>query len=393
MRAPASIALVCEGDALSGNARPMAQGLRDIGHEVRPVDVRPPSVWRAVQAALTFSPNRGRWRSRFRYGTVASTTRSVLAASRLRRLAPGAEVVLQIGATFRPPASGEVPYAIYADWNMALSSRFRNAGLTAASGLSEAALRQLDAYQRDIYQGAAAIFTISQRLRDSFIEDYGLLPERVVVAYPGANVEPGIPERGAQRPPGPPRVLFVGVEFERKGGPVLVEAFRAVRRELPDARLAIVGPRDLSVSQDGVEVLGHLRKDVLEQRERLLRSFVEADVFCLPSRIDPFPNVVREAMWYGLPCVTTDFFAMPEMVVEGETGFTVAPGDAAALADRLIRVLRNHALGRRMGAAGRRRVEERFTWDRCAQVLHTHLQLARDAHAAGVPLSSPASPG
>lgn len=392
---PAAIAFVCEGDAerdaFSGTARRLVEGLRALGHDVTPVDVRPHRAWRALEAAFTFSPDRARWRARYRYGEISTATRSLLARARLARIARSPDVILQVGATFTPPHSDALPFALYCDWNMTLSQRYRDECPTATSGLSERGFRANNARQRELYRRAATIFTISERLRRSFVEDYGVPAERVVVAYPGANVDPGV---GAiDRPEGPGRVLFVGVEFERKGGPELLAAFRDVRRKVPGATLTIIGPHDLQVSQDGVEVLGHLRKDVPEQRERLLRAFVEADVFCLPSRVDPFPNVVREAMWYGLPCVTSDFFAMPEMVVDGETGFTVPPGDAAALADRLVRLLGDRPLRQRMGAAGRRRVEERFTWSRCAQVLHTHLQAVRDAHRSGVTVSTPASAG
>lgn len=378
---PASIAFVCEGDAegdaFSGTARSMVSHLRALGHEVRPVNVRPPVPLRLGNAALSFSPDRARWRARFRYGDPAFHVRSLMAHLGLARLGRRVDVVLQIGATFAPPQG--VPYALYADWNMALSSRFRDNAQAATTGLTPSEERQINERQRAVYRGARAIFTISERLRQSFIEDYAIAPDRVVCAYPGANVSPEAQKgREGARPAGrPPTILFVGFEFARKGGDVLVRALGLVRRRLPDARLVIIGPTDLQIDEPGVEVVGRLRNDVPEEAARLARAFLEADVFCLPSRLDPFPNVVREAMFYGLPCVTSDVFAFPEMVRDGETGFTVPVGDVEALADRLLRVLGDEALARRLGEAGRARAAEIFTWTSMARILSGELERVR----------------
>ena len=154
----------------------------------------------------------------------------------------------------------------------------------------------------------------------------------------------------------------------------MLAAFARIRQEFPDARLWIAGPRSLEVDQPGVEVVGYLSKDDPAQFDRLVRRYAEADVFCLPTRYDPFPTVIREAMAFGLPCVTTDFFALSEMVVDGETGYTVAPDDVDALVDRIGLLLRNPTLAAGMGQAGRRRSESLFTWERTVQMMHDRIE-------------------
>jgi glycosyltransferase involved in cell wall biosynthesis len=330
---------------------------------------------RLANAAFTFSPDRAKWRSQFRYGDLAFNMRSLIGRAGMRRFR-SADVVMQIGATFQPPR--HVPYTLFCDWNMACSLRFHEKGghTAATAGLSVPEMRRLDAQQRDVYAGAAAIFTISGRLRQSFIDDYGIPAERVVVAYPGPIFDVAkIPPADRERPPRPPSVLFVGKEFERKGGDVLLAAFRKVRASVPDARLTIIGPTTLRVSEPNVDVLGLLRKDVPAEYERLVRAFTESAVFCFPTLHEPFGLVAIEAMYYGLPCVTSDVWALPEILVDGETGFTTPTGDAGALAARLIEVLRDPALQLRMGVAGRRRAETLFTWEAHGRTLHDRLQL------------------
>lgn len=96
------------------------------------------------------------------------------------------------------------------------------------------------------------------------------------------------------------------------------------------------------------------------ERDDVPARLAAADVFVLSSRSECMPISVLEAMAAGLPVVATAVGGLPEMVVDGETGFLVAAGDADALRAALARLVADPALRRRMGAAGRRRVEERF---------------------------------
>src|SRR5207302_1696889 len=88
-------------------------------------------------------------------------------------------------------------------------------------------------------------------------------------------------------------------------------------------------------------------------RSSRITAYRQADVFSLPSRQEPLGLAVVEAMFFSLPCVTTDIWAMPEMVVDGVTGFTVPPDAPDLVADRLCQILENPCLARTMGAAGR----------------------------------------
>src|SRR5262249_55233935 len=210
---------------------------------------------------------RRRWRSRFRYERGAFGARSVLARRGLASLRGKVDVVMQVGAGFTPPIQDGLPYVLYCDWSMALSMRHHDNPQSAPSGLSLVEQQRANEREKAVYRGASRIFTISGKLRESLIEDYQLRPERVVLAYAGANIDlSGIPERPARRPEGKlPTVLFIANEFYRKGGDVLLRSFRLVRQSIPDAQLTIVGA-ELEIQQEGVNVVGTLQKHIPEQR-------------------------------------------------------------------------------------------------------------------------------
>ena len=375
--------MVSEGNAespdgaFSGIAWMMLDQFRKLGLSITTIDAELYGWRRGLVAARTVSRRRSAWRARFHVGPEAFRARSLRAATIFEPFAATTDVVYQIGAALQPPG-GTIPYVLYCDWNMRLTIRHANDEASEARYLSVSEAEEADSREAAIYRGAAAVFTISERLRKSFLEDYGLLPGQVVTAHPGANLDvANIPQRPASRPDGqPPTILFSGKEaqFQRKGGDVLLSAFREVRRAVPDARLLLMGPSCLGTLDPGVEVLGLLHKSDPVEYERFMRAFLTSDVFCLPSRYDPFPTVVREAMFFSLPCVTSDIWAMPEMVLDGITGYTVPVGEAGALAERLIALLRDPALARRMGETGRRHAELHFTWPAAAARMHERLQ-------------------
>ena len=118
-------------------------------------------------------------------------------------------------------------------------------------------------------------------------------------------------------------------------------------------------------------------------RHDMPQVYAAMDIFVLPSlRPDPFPIVVLEAMASGLPVVASGHGGAREMVIEGETGFLFPSGDADALADRVLRLLRDAPLRQRLGEAGRRRVIATFGLDRFVrrfQELYASLSEAKGA--------------
>ncbi len=160
------------------------------------------------------------------------------------------------------------------------------------------------------------------------------------------------------------RVLFVGRLDAVKGGPLLLEAFARIAGQHPEARLDIIG--------DGAERPGlEARAAALGLTERVsfhgflpqdavARQMEASDMLILPSFAEGVPVVLMEAMASRLPVIASRVAGVQELVTDGVSGFVVAPGDLAGLAQRLDRLMADPALCARMGAAGRETVAAAF---------------------------------
>ena len=206
---------------------------------------------------------------------------------------------------------------------------------------------------RACFRRAAAIVTWTEWAKHGLVDGYGVTADKITVIPPGVDVgrwtsldsERRSPEAGADRPV---RVLFVGGDFQRKGGLVLLAAFTQLREAAVDIELDIV-TRDDPPPAAGVRVHRQLGPNSPE----LMALYREADVFCLPTFADMLPMVLSEAAIIGLPLVSTDIGAISEVVQAERTGLVVPPGDAAALAAALGRLAADPGLRQEMGTAAR----------------------------------------
>lgn len=275
------------------------------------------------------------------------------------------DVVLQNGALFSPGRPPPHRYVIYLDQTRALAERARahpSAGFPQPPRWGED-WRQ---HEGAAYRGAAAVATFSRRAARSVVEDYGVDLGRVHVIGAGANVVPAEVERHDDGN----TILFIGRDFERKGGRVLLDAFSRLRRTRRGVRLIIVGPRRLELMPRGVLQLG---PEPLAAMPGLL---AQATVFAMPTLAEPFGLAFLDAMACAVPCVGTEVDSVPDIVEHGRTGLLVPPGDAVALARALGELLADRGRARELGARGRERVLAQFTWGRVARRLTEVLRSA-----------------
>jgi glycosyltransferase involved in cell wall biosynthesis len=193
---------------------------------------------------------------------------------------------------------------------------------------------------------AAALIAWSDWVRASLIGDYGVDPARVRVIPAGTRVPTAPPERA---PRDRLRVLFVGGDFQRKGGEVLLSALTGMDAELDVVTQSAVAERPGMTVHRGVQ----------PGSDMLAALYARSDVFVLPTAADASPHVVLEAMAAGLPVIATPVGAIPEMVHDGRTGLLVPAGAPDALRTALER-LSDPVLRAHMGAAAHARARERF---------------------------------
>jgi phosphatidylinositol alpha-mannosyltransferase len=167
-----------------------------------------------------------------------------------------------------------------------------------------------------------------------------------------------------EREPGELRILFVGQAVQRKGLPVLLSAFEALRDHLP-ATLRLIGPTAAEVSHMILEDSGVTALGKVSEREKL-RELREADVLCAPSLSgESFGMVLTEAFAAATAVVASDIPGYRDVLRDGTDGVLSPPGDALALAEALRALALDPGTRTRMARAARERAE-RFAWPHVA---------------------------
>jgi glycosyltransferase involved in cell wall biosynthesis len=202
-----------------------------------------------------------------------------------------------------------------------------------------------------IYERAGAIFAWSEWAAAGVIDDYGIDPNRVHVVPPGIDVTRwAVPARADDEI----HVLFVGGDFHRKGGDLLLEWADSTAHR--NWHLHLVTRDVVRTSRPDVHVYNSLSSN----SPQLRHLYEQASVFALPTRADCYSIASIEAMASGLPVVLAQVGGTGDIVRDGETGYLTPPGDGAAVAARLDELLADRELRQSMGAAARADVEDRY---------------------------------
>ena len=311
-------------------------------------------LWASPRLRL---PERGRtsWRCR----TESIHSRTIARAVR-RRLRTGRFDLVHFHTqtlAFRArEAAGELPWVVSMDATNALLARTTPAAahtFEGSAGIERAALQHAD-----------AAVGWSEWVAVSLREDIGLPPGRVRVIPPAVPVAAAA--REVREADGPVRVLFVGNDFRRKGGEVLLDA--AARLPPGLVELDIV-TNDRSPPEPGPHTRVH--RGVRYRDEVLDRLYGAADVFALPSQEECYGIALSEAMGRGLPILSTRVMAIPDVVRHGRDGLLVPAGDAVALSEALMTLAYDPGLRASMGASG---------WERAAA--HCSARVTAEAWSA-----------
>ena len=192
--------------------------------------------------------------------------------------------------------------------------------------------------------------------------DYYNLPESSVHAlHAGINVDF---DEHSSKPHVRDYILFVGRDFERKGGDLLLASFDTVRKHY-DIDLVIAGPKQWVVKDsipENVVFLGDVHHSIIK------RYFAHARLFVMPSRFEAFGIAFSEALCNGVPVIARDAYAMPEIITHGENGYLLSGTSESAeeLAELIARALDNEELKQKV-KANKSQYREYYSWDRVAK--------------------------
>jgi alpha-maltose-1-phosphate synthase len=259
--------------------------------------------------------------------------------------------------------------------------------------------------ERSALEMADAVIAVSAGTRDDVLRLFEVDPARVHVIYNGIDAQLYHPVEAADAlarygvDPGRPYVLFVGRVTRQKG---IVHLVRAIPAIDPAAQVVLCAgaPDTPAIAAEMTEAVraaqerrgGVLWVQQMVPRADLVQLYSHAAVFCCPSIYEPFGIINLEAMACGTPVVASAVGGIPEVVRDGETGLLVPlvqheeapfepvdpPTFSRDLARAINRVLGDPALRSRLGAAGRQRVEQQFTWRAVArQTADLYAELTR----------------
>ncbi len=219
--------------------------------------------------------------------------------------------------------------------------------------------------ERQIYNNATVTFVRSSNIARSLMDQYQYPSERIICIYAGNNVNTN---HGKVRSKTytDENILYVGIDWKRKGGPELVNAFKLVLTHRPNASLTIVGTNP-KIDIPNCTVLGKISP------EEIAQYYEKATIFCMPTHIEPFGIAFLEAMQAGLPIVGTRVGAIPDFVQDGWNGFLVEPGDVQGIHDALMKLLDNPDQRREFGERGFAIAKERYSWEAVGRRLRQHI--------------------
>ncbi len=326
----------------------------------------------------------------WRYGLDFQPARAYLATSRyarqqldeLRKKQPidAAVVNTQFVGLSLAALADELPLFVTTDNTLAQAIRAdgwwgRHPEFRPFLPLTMAPIKRLE---RALLRRAHHLLPLADSVRRSMIAEYRLPPEKIHLLPPSMT----LPPRRLKRPLNArPQILFMGNDFERKGGPELLECFRRHFADRCDLHLLtkVAVPSTLGV---------HVHQDVVANSGAWHRRWQEADIFVLPSRVDLVPNVLVEALAFEVPVIASDVGAVREMLAGGTAGLLLTRGDEDALAAAISQILSDPVAARQRSELGRRHAETHFDLQTNVARLSHWLHEARAAKAAEVRLDS-----
>ncbi len=240
--------------------------------------------------------------------------------------------------------------------------------------------------QTRVAQRLKRTITVSENSYKDIVADHGIDPTKLAIVPVGVDEESFRPIADVTPVPGR-LVTTASADVTMKGLKYLLEAMAKLRTERDDVHLIVIGKRKPGgASDDAIKRLGlegHVEFVTGVPEERIIELYSEAELAVVPSLYEGFSLPAIEAMSCGVPLVATTGGAIPEVVgTDGDTALLVPPGDSEALAAKLRWALQQDDLRATVGARGRQRIIDRWSWRHTAEKTVEQYRIRLDLEAS-----------
>lgn len=266
---------------------------------------------------------------------------------RIAQIKPDA--VLQIFGQACSVKNNDVPFAMTLDFTVTLAEEIYPIKRFSTQKNKEKWIRR----EREAYERATVLFAWSDMVAQSLMTDYAIDPSKIIVTGSSGNLQAIFPD---EKKFGSRVILFNGADFYRKGGDIVIEAFRQAYANDPTIKLNVVG-LDKGIEAENVFYRGSVNP------EEIRELFIECDIVVAPARCDPYPGFIIEAMQFGIPCIVSDRGGMPEIVENTQNGVVLSDLSVSRLSIAMIDLLNNQILLEKYSKAAQDKVRSRLNWD------------------------------
>ncbi len=328
---------------------------------IHAVDVEVRGVRRYHSVIQSFNVSPPRWKQDLRLAESSYRNRSAIANEAIKTSQRNLDFILQIGGHFSCHGSSRIPVFSYHD-NISILSKLiarRSLNYFATPKVQN---RFIELEKESLLQNHG-IFTFSERLKNAMVQHYGIPEEKILTVGCGLNIDKShINSNPGDEKYRSKNILFIGQDFEQKGGHDVLRAFKLVRKREPAAQLHIVGCNP-GIRSDNVTVHGVVNRNTKAGREKIRQLYQSAAVFTMPSRFEPFGIPHCEAMYHSTACVGSNAGAIPEIIDDGNTGIICNIGDIEALSDAYLSIISDGEYAKYLGINGYIKARANFGWD------------------------------
>ncbi len=369
--------MLAHGDArdrksFSGTNYGLLSALERQTGAIATADVELKGLQRYLCLLQSFNFNKARWKQDYRLSERSYQKRSNLADEAIKQKQKELDAIFHMGGEFTCHKSASIPVFSYHD-NISILSKLGGQYSFNYNATPRISKRFIE-LEKEALAKNTGLFTFSDRIKNAMVEHYGISADKIFTVYAGLNIDTSrLPKSFGDEKYASKNILFVGRDFERKGGEDVVNAFVNVRKKLPDAHLHIVGCEP-AVQLENITIHGFIDQNTEQGRKKLLDLYSTATVFTMPSHFEPFGIPHCEAMFYSTPCVGSNIGAMPEIIENEKTGYVCPVANVESLTEAYISILSDSEYARVLGRNGYEKAINNYSWDIVAEKMLTFIK-------------------